>query len=602
MGSIPAKQPRMNDHEINEPTQTSPHTTEIGKPDTSFSCYDYHYNQPFYADKTLLIKELFKIDHVLVTAPSRFGKTLNMDMVRRFVKIELDKDDKPIDVIQGSSFKEILTGVRRAINMAFQEHPYLQESSLWSRPGFDKEVFMKYFDLIKFQSLNENELKCGLQILSKLLHGYYGRKVFVFIDEFDVPVKQMIYKNAMKPKRKQKMIDLLQMMVKNLLEGNKFVEKSLLNACQQFGGILLGRTNNVKFCAFLQEHMLNKFYGFEPAEVKELLKMVGRVEDFNFIKLNYSGYKSTSKDGRNIEIYSSWAVLQNIIIKYFNVDWSAGIRIVTTDRMCHFKIRPIISDIMSGKSVTIRYVEKFEIKHIDMLFDIFYRNKVDEEEGADLFIQLLYEEGFFYPTALVDNCLTLAVPNAGVYSKINEILYKGYFQSICDNHPCELVKNFIDSLNSLGQSCDKKRARALARSIDALFKSGQPPQNEFEFQSILHGYMYRKFKCDNDVCTSYISTRSDLLLVMRPHHFGCIFKFKFSEDKKITSNEAHTQIIENEYYILLEEASLKTLFRHNTPTIENRIYLGIHMDKNDGKVSITYSSDNKKPRTVDSSA
>ncbi|KAK0076348.1 hypothetical protein PV325_005544, partial [Microctonus aethiopoides] len=79
MGSIAAKRRKMGDHEINEPTQTS-HTTEIGKPDTSFSCYDYHYNQPFYADKTLLIKELIQYHHVLVTAPSRFGKTLNMDM------------------------------------------------------------------------------------------------------------------------------------------------------------------------------------------------------------------------------------------------------------------------------------------------------------------------------------------------------------------------------------------------------------------------------------------------------------------------------------------------------------------------------------------
>ncbi|KAK0071452.1 hypothetical protein PV325_012914, partial [Microctonus aethiopoides] len=87
----------MNEHKINEPAQTSSsNTKEFKLPNGAGSIYENYYNQPYYIDKTLLIKELFKKTHVLITTPSRFSKTLNMRMVKNFVEIEVDKDDKPI--------------------------------------------------------------------------------------------------------------------------------------------------------------------------------------------------------------------------------------------------------------------------------------------------------------------------------------------------------------------------------------------------------------------------------------------------------------------------------------------------------------------------
>ncbi|KAK0080266.1 hypothetical protein PV325_000185, partial [Microctonus aethiopoides] len=280
------KRPKMSDHKINEPVKTSSNTKKFGVPNETYSVYDHHYNKPFYVDKTLLIKELFEIKHVLITAPSRFGKTLNMDMVRRFVEIELDKDGKPIvlDVeenkrclkeiqprsknfklfrgkniskekeivfehfgkyptiyvdfssVRGSDYEENLDSLRTAINDAFGKYAYLRRSTLWSRPGFSKKTFMKYLDSEKSESLSEDELKYGLQILSKFLHGHYGRKVFVFIEEFDVPVSTIIYKNKMTPEDRRKTIELFQSITGNLLKNNdEFVERSLSNACHQLG-------------------------------------------------------------------------------------------------------------------------------------------------------------------------------------------------------------------------------------------------------------------------------------------------------------------------------------------------------------------------------
>ncbi|KAK0079388.1 hypothetical protein PV326_008766, partial [Microctonus aethiopoides] len=175
MESPIAKRPKMSEHEINEPTQTSSDTKKFKLPDGAGSIYENYYNQPYYIDKTLLIKELFKKTHVLITTPARFSKSLNMNMVKRFVEIEVDKDGKAIE-----------------LDVDEDKH-----SSLWNRPGYNKEIFMKYLDRKKSKSLSEEELQSGLQILSKCLHGYYGKPVYVFIEELDRPLTEIIYGSRM---------------------------------------------------------------------------------------------------------------------------------------------------------------------------------------------------------------------------------------------------------------------------------------------------------------------------------------------------------------------------------------------------------------------
>ncbi|KAK0182365.1 hypothetical protein PV327_000514 [Microctonus hyperodae] len=96
MESPPAKRKKLSEHEINEPTQISFGTKNTEGPDTSNPVYDAHYESPFYVDKTLLVRKLIKHKHILITAPSRFGKSLNMDMAKRFYEIELDHEGKPI--------------------------------------------------------------------------------------------------------------------------------------------------------------------------------------------------------------------------------------------------------------------------------------------------------------------------------------------------------------------------------------------------------------------------------------------------------------------------------------------------------------------------
>ncbi|KAK0070580.1 hypothetical protein PV325_000400, partial [Microctonus aethiopoides] len=316
-----------------------------------------------------------------------------MDMMRRFVEIEVDEEGYPIELdvdednrclkevqptsrnfklfqgknifkekkvmfehfgkyptiyvdfseMSGDNFKEVVDSLKIIINRAFRKHRYLQHNPWWVYSRYNKKTFMRYYDTAECMSLSLAEIKAGLTILSGILHDYYNRKVFVFIDEFDAPVSSMVYDDELKPRHRKKTIKLIQGIIGDLLKGNKFVERSLSNACHQFSSILSKSANNVTICDFLQNHLFTKFYGFEETEVENLLEKVGLIEGFNNIKDMHNGYETN--DGRNIKIYSPWAISKYICNKTLGVYWSAGVPSEIEEGIAHFKIRPKIAKI-----------------------------------------------------------------------------------------------------------------------------------------------------------------------------------------------------------------------------------------------------------------
>ncbi|KAK0072670.1 hypothetical protein PV325_011002, partial [Microctonus aethiopoides] len=350
---------KMCETEADETTQTAD-ITDIEIPDRTFSVFDWHYNQPFYVDKTLLMKALFAVHHTLITAPSRFGKSLNMDMIRRFVQIELDNEGKPIvlnvdkdklclkedqpasenfklfrgkkifedkefmyqhfgkyptinvdfSIVQGENFNQVMTALRRVVHTAFKEHAYLRKSDIWDRLRLNKKTFMKYYDSEEFKSLDEDETKHGLQILSEYLFGHFGTRAFVFIDEFDVP-----------------------------------------------------------------EHQFSEFYGFTKDEVVHLLKVANKSDHFEFVKSQFNGFLTKSRDRKDINIYSPYSIIKYISSDVYVDEWPDSIRSEI------FKLSRMIKE-----------------------------NDVDNE-GISLFMQFLYEMAFFTPVSLVNGNLTLKMPN-----------------------------------------------------------------------------------------------------------------------------------------------------------------------------------------------
>ncbi|KAK0072691.1 hypothetical protein PV326_014196, partial [Microctonus aethiopoides] len=624
MTSPTSKRLKMSDHEMNVPTQTSSNTTEIRGINTNYSYYDWHYNQPFYVDKTLLIEELLDIHHVLICAPPRFGKTLNMDMARKFLEIEVDEDGKAIELdvdedkcclkevqtksknfklfqgkkilrkkefvfkhfgkyptihvdfseLVGHDFEEILVKFRKIINKAFRQHAYLEKSSLWDTECYNKEIFMKYFDPVKCASLDELDVEYGLETLARYLRGHHGKAVYMFIDDLDVPVHTMIYHNMMSTKDKTDTIDFLQYITGCLLKENRFVERSLSNSCSIFSSQILQKANNISHRAFLDDPMFHKFYGFDEAEVKYLLEKAGRLEDFNEIKEKYSGYNKTLRDGSHIELYNSWAIMNYLKTGNFDVYWPASILDKIKQTIGHVKIRPNIAKIMSNLSCEVNYCYIPSISDIESLSKILCRNEVDKQSDADFFIQFLSEQGFFRSTHSYCTGLFLKIPNRTVYSVFDEVL--GSIDSINKyyNDATELIDKLIDSFEDLARLRNEEAVQALAENIVALCRRERTLRFKYELQSVLDAYMLQKFQHVSAKCRTSLHAKFDTILVIADLHVMFIIEYKTVRSTN-DSDDAHQNISDRGYDTLAEEASLKEMFPEDTPTVKNRIYLEI---------------------------
>ncbi|KAK0071596.1 hypothetical protein PV326_001087, partial [Microctonus aethiopoides] len=162
------------------------------------------------------------------------------------------------------------------------------------------------------------------------------------------------------------------------------------------------------------------------------------------------------------------------------------------------------------------------------------------------------------------------------------------------------IQKFAESLKKVAKSCNEDRVRALADSIHVLFRvyfrKTRTYRNDYDVISVLFGNMMQRFRFVGSGWFTLIGTRCDALLVIEDHKVAFIFDCK-SINKK--SNYAHRQIIDRRYYTLIEKASLEEIFskREMNLSIKNKIYLGIHSDK-DCKVSITYSLNNMDPNIV----
>ncbi|KAK0180648.1 hypothetical protein PV327_003011 [Microctonus hyperodae] len=438
-----------------------------------YSYYNRHFDQPFYVDKTLLIKKLYNDhNHKVIYAPPGFGKTLNMDMARRFFEIEVDKDGKPIELnvnedkcclkkvqtrsknfklfkgkkifedkqfvfnhfgkyptihvdfneLVGFNYEEILVQFRKILNETFKQHNYLENSSLWDDTEFNKDIFMKY--TVEFASLSELDVKNGLSILAEFLHGYYGKAVYLFIDNLDAPVNSLVYQNTMMNEDVKKTIEFLQGAICQLLEGNKYVERSLSNSCQKFSRLILKDATNVAHYDFMNQQSIREFYGLEEAEVNYLLEKLKRLEDLIKIKENYKGYKTTSSDGRDIEIYHTLFIMNYLKFRRLNVYLPAGNLDKIKELICHAIVRPKIAQIMSEEFVRIKYnnCECLENSGIETLSNILCKGNVVECDDVDLFIQFVTQQGFFHAAEKDDLYLSLGICNRKVYSIIDEIL------------------------------------------------------------------------------------------------------------------------------------------------------------------------------------
>ncbi len=281
----------------------------------------------YYVDKTGLIKELLhKWSEVnLITRPRRFGKSLNMSMLRYFFEIGTDaalfrglkiSDDTalcqeymgkfPVISISlkgtgGADFSQAKALLTNVICAEVRRHSYLMQSDKLDK--YDKMEL----EALLLKEISEGTIENSLLVLSRMLHKHYSKKVIILIDEYDVPLAK-----ANDHGYYEEMVILIRGIFEQALKTNESLQFSVLTGCLRVSGdhnrresIFTG-LNNPKILS-ITSVKFDEYFGFTDQEVRELLAYYGLETRYQTAKKWYDGYKFG-----DVHVYCPWDVINYV--------------------------------------------------------------------------------------------------------------------------------------------------------------------------------------------------------------------------------------------------------------------------------------------------
>lgn len=284
----------------------------------------------YYIDKTGLIKELLsnwgKVN--LFTRPRRFGKSLNMSMLKSFLEIGCDKSlfdglkisketalceefmgkfpvvSVSLKGVNGNDFdtaREMLCSVIGTEAMRFQ---FLLDSDRLTEKEKSQYNQLTMIDTTNQGSfiMSDSILKGSLKTLSMLLQKHYGTKVIILIDEYDVPLAK-----ANENGYYDQMVTLIRILFEQALKTNDHLQFAVLTGCLRVAkeSIFTG-LNNPKVLS-ITSVSFDEYFGFTDEEVKALLEYYGLSDSYSVVKDWYDGYHFG-----NVDVYCPWDVISYI--------------------------------------------------------------------------------------------------------------------------------------------------------------------------------------------------------------------------------------------------------------------------------------------------
>ncbi|HJA66512.1 MAG TPA: ATP-binding protein [Candidatus Mediterraneibacter cottocaccae] len=273
----------------------------------------------YYVDKTTMIRDLLRKwgEVNLFTRPRRFGKSLNMSMLKSF--FEIGSDDSLFDGLAISQEKDLcekymgkfpvvsvsLKGIHgedypiarslavKAVNEEARRLEYLLKSENLSEN--DKELF----SLLLQNEMTDETLICSLRELSELLYKHFEKKVIILIDEYDVPLAK-----ANEQGYYDQMVHLIRSMFEQALKTNDSLYFAVLTGCLRVAkeSIFTG-LNNPKILSITSVRF-DEYFGFTDSEVREMLHYYGLDEKYETFRDWYDGYRFG-----NVDVYCPWDVI-----------------------------------------------------------------------------------------------------------------------------------------------------------------------------------------------------------------------------------------------------------------------------------------------------
>ena len=456
-------------------------------------------NQFYYVDKTKLIEHLLAnwSEVNLFTRPRRFGKTLNMSMLKSFFEIGTDKalfeglyisKNQELCKEYMGKYPVVFLSLKGVEGLTFEEaRAYLCEliinetrrfKFLLNSERLDNDEKNMYHELLSLQEEKDSvlavKLKLSLKKISELLYKHYGQKVIFLIDEYDVPLDKAFQHGYYK-----KMVSLIRGVFGEVLKTNDFLMFAVLTGCLRVSkeSIFTGLNNFKVYSA--DDIRYDEEFGFTNEDVKKILSDYNQQDHFLEVKEWYDGYHFG-----NADIYCPWDV-----INYMD------------DLMSNPKAKPKAYWInSSGNDLVKRFIDKADTTTKDEVEQLISGNAVEKRIRLDLTYDeidnsvenlwsVLFTTGYLTRFGESENGVyKLVIPNKEV-REVFVLQIRDWFDRIVADDQASTEKINRGFLEGRAEDIQQELTMFLGETISVMDTKARNEEKEIFYHGILIGIL-----------------------------------------------------------------------------------------------------------------
>ena len=510
----------------------------------------------YYVDKTKFIEDILNdgSEVKLFCRPRRFGKTLNMSMLKYFFNIE-NKDENrelfnslyiensPMMKEQGkypvifismkgitaSTWEGALKNIRDKIFKLYNEYDGKINHILTEN---ENKIFNKFAG----KESDEEELKTALSFLTSLLYKYYNQKVIVLIDEYDSPII-----SAYEKRYYNEMRDFLRAFYGDVLKTNNYLKMGILTGIIRVAqaGIFSDLNNFTNYTILNNEY--SDCFGLVESEVKAMLDYYNIGYEMPEVKSWYNGYSF----GEN-EIYNPWSILKYVQFKKVKSYWvntSGNALILNMLLASNSTVFDNLNDLINGKDIMVYINESIRMG--------------DNLSPNNIWEIMLFSGYLTVKETLSETMFVLRIPNKEIQS-----LFKGLF--------VDAIFRESSNVGSLVQALITKNISQVIKSledvvINAISFYDISRKYENPYQALLGGFLYALddyYIMDPNMESGY--GRADIILIPRNKSWaGYILELKRANTNDIEkeAERAFNQIEDKKYEALLKKNGVKDIVK-----------------------------------------
>lgn len=543
----------------------------------------------YYVDKTGLIRDLLENRSyvTLFTRPRRFGKTLNMSMLKYFFEPGSDhtlfdglaistetelcsryQGKFPVISIslkkaEGSTIEKTKKKFRSVIGSEAVRFSFLSDSGRLNET--ERQQFAK---LIKLDdegefAMSDELLENSLLMLSRFLQRHYGQKTIILIDEYDVPLDK-----AYQSGYYDSMVDFIRVLFGNAFKTNDSLYFAVLTGCLRISkeSIFTGLNNFSVYT--IKDVQYNEYFGFTDAEIRQMLKYYGFMEKYDAIREWYDGYHFNSLD-----IFCPWDV----------VSYCHALKMKPSTEPQNYWVNTSSNDIirrfLSRADATTR--DEIELlinggcvkKMIHQ--ELTYR---DLDSDIDNLWSLLFTTGYLTQDGEDEEGISaLAIPNREIHWIYVQQIRKWYkdearkdvqkLKNFCrafeENDTTAIEKGFTSYLRktiSIRDTSVKKEMKALASASENFYHG--------ILLGLFAGMEGWKVQSNAESGDGY----SDISVEAEDREIGIVIELKYAENAAFDSacKEALEQIHDRNYEEALVDDGMKTIYRYGIACYKKR--------------------------------